>query len=99
MNQRRFAKAQKVDLWLASTGKCCICRISISSDWHADHIIPYAKGGQTVLSNGQSLCPKCNLSKGAKMPDINLPEGIELRSWQIDFDAAYAGALSNNQKK
>ena len=32
-----------------------------------DHIIPVAKGGQTEESNLQTLCWKCNRSKGAKI--------------------------------
>ncbi|MBI5847426.1 MAG: HNH endonuclease [Nitrospirae bacterium] len=30
---------------------------------HVDHIIAWSKGGETVLSNLQTLCSKCNLGK------------------------------------
>ena len=33
---------------------------------HADHIMPWSKGGHTVPANCQMLCRDCNLSKGAK---------------------------------
>lgn len=33
-----------------------------------DHIIPKSKGGAGTPSNGQVLCRKCNLEKGAKAP-------------------------------
>jgi hypothetical protein len=33
---------------------------------HIDHIKPYSKGGETVLSNLQTLCEECNLGKGNK---------------------------------
>jgi hypothetical protein len=29
-----------------------------------DHIKPYSKGGETVMSNLQTLCRKCNIGKG-----------------------------------
>jgi len=31
---------------------------------HADHIIPWADGGKTILENLQTLCERCNLGKG-----------------------------------
>lgn len=30
---------------------------------HVDHIMPWAKGGEIVLENLQTLCSKCNLGK------------------------------------
>ena len=35
-----------------------------------DHITPIAKGGLTVEENLQTLCWKCNRSKGSKLLDI-----------------------------
>lgn len=47
--------------------KCCACGASPakdpSVDLHVDHIIPWSKGGETVLENLQTLCSKCNLGK------------------------------------
>ena len=37
----------------------------VDDDMQADHIIPFAKGGETKLSNAQSLCAPCNQSKSA----------------------------------
>ncbi len=31
---------------------------------HVDHIIPWAKGGETVLENLRTLCSDCNLGRG-----------------------------------
>ena len=48
--------------------KCCICGNSPAKDsaieLHVDHIIPWSKGGETVMENLQTLCSKCNLGKG-----------------------------------
>ena len=47
--------------------KCCICGASPAKnpdvELHVDHIIPWSKGGETVLENLQTLCSKCNLGK------------------------------------
>jgi hypothetical protein len=34
-----------------------------SVELHVDHIIPWSKGGETVLDNLQTLCANCNLGK------------------------------------
>ncbi len=47
--------------------KCCVCGTSPAKDpsieLHIDHIIPWAKGGESVMDNLQTLCSKCNLGK------------------------------------
>ena len=59
-------------------GKCQACGQSLNRDFHADHIQPFSKGGKTVTTNGQALCPSCNQSKGNKIMNI------KLRPWQRD---------------
>lgn len=47
--------------------KCCACGASPAKDpaveLHVDHIVPWSKGGETVIDNLQTLCSKCNLGK------------------------------------
>lgn len=47
--------------------KCCACGSSPAKDpsveLHVDHIIPWAKGGETEIDNLQTLCSKCNIGK------------------------------------
>ena len=47
--------------------KCCACGASPAKDpsveLHIDHILPYSKGGETILENLQTLCSRCNLGK------------------------------------
>jgi hypothetical protein len=48
----------------------CICKMCGASPaknskttLHVDHIIPWSKGGQTVIENLQTLCSVCNIGK------------------------------------
>lgn len=63
---RAFSPAQKRDLYFNAGGRCCICRAKLEQDWHADHIEPWIRGGETTVENGQALCPTCNQRKHAK---------------------------------
>lgn len=46
---------------------CCGCgaspAVTPGVDLHVDHIVPWSKGGETVLENLQTLCSVCNLGK------------------------------------
>lgn len=46
---------------------CCACgaspALSLGIELHVDHVVPWSKGGETVLENLQTLCSVCNLGK------------------------------------
>lgn len=49
-------------------GKCACCRVHLGDDYHMDHVMPLALGGENIDDNIQLLCPTCNRSKHAKHP-------------------------------
>lgn len=57
----------KVQVLMRDGNKCRICGAVCSGglhNIHFDHIIPWSKGGETVLENLQVLCSVCNEAKG-----------------------------------
>jgi 5-methylcytosine-specific restriction endonuclease McrA len=48
--------------------RCVSCGLSpaiaLGTILHVDHILPWSKGGETVMENLQTLCATCNLGKG-----------------------------------
>ncbi len=55
-------------LYAQQNGLCAICRLAMDGVFHRDHIMPISKGGKHEDSNIQLTHPKCNLSKGSKLP-------------------------------
>lgn len=50
-------------------GKCWWCGKKIKdTKYHVDHRVPLARGGSNAPENLVIACPKCNQSKGAKLP-------------------------------
>lgn len=65
--QRRFTGQQRKALYLRSNGKCAQCGVALDiTNFHADHVKAFSRGGMTDEVNGQALCPACNLKKGSK---------------------------------
>jgi hypothetical protein len=56
----------KLAVWKRDKGKCVMC--GSSENLHFDHIIPYSKGGSSLVAeNIQLLCAKHNLAKHDKI--------------------------------
>lgn len=67
--QRNFTEQQRKLIYERNEKRCqirthCDGTETLSWDnWHADHIVPHSKGGQTVVQNGQVACSACNQHK------------------------------------
>lgn len=67
MRKRTFTARQKKILALSSGNKCSICGEILKKNFEGDHILPFSKGGKTLLPNGQALCLDCNRKKGDRI--------------------------------
>lgn len=64
---RAFDKRDIRAVYERQKGICPICGGHFEyEEMHADHIVPWSKGGKTTLDNCQMLCRDCNLKKGAQ---------------------------------
>ena len=70
-DRRLFTEEEKKQLYEASDKKCAICGNVILSidDCEIDHIIPFAKGGKTELTNAQIVHRICNREKSDATDD------------------------------
>ena len=88
--RRFFSKSQKDDLFIQSSGLCALCGCTLRKNWHADHVRPFSKGGETSVLNGQALCASCNSKKGKSIVSVNAVRATPvisklqsgLREWQ-----------------
>lgn len=72
-SQRLFSRADRIQLFVEGDRVCPHCvdegqseeeaRVSWS-DWDADHVEPFAEGGNTELENARILCTRHNRARG-----------------------------------
>jgi len=76
-NKRLFNEAEKIIIYRRDKGLCQQCLKDVKPEneaqvtwtqYQADHIFPYAKGGQTTIDNAQVLCAYHNVRKSATVP-------------------------------
>lgn len=65
----RFTQQRVNQLKQDQGNKCVYCPADLTK-FHIDHIMPLALGGSNMDDNIQLLCPRCNLKKHAKHPDV-----------------------------
>ena len=70
LSLREFSEREKTIMYERQKGICPMCKGTENenkkwdfSEMDGDHIIPWSRGGKTVLENGQMLCRKHNLEK------------------------------------
>ena len=64
---RLFDDHVKKTIYAQQEGKCKMCGKSFDyTDMAGDHIVPWSKGGKTVIENCQMLCNDCNMYKSNK---------------------------------
>lgn len=79
--RRAFNYQQKQEIWRRDRGICGICGRKVRGDWHADHIVPWAFGGETSVDNGQVAHPGCNQRKGTDSEHDEMGWNRNWRSW------------------
>ncbi|MCL6423684.1 DUF262 domain-containing protein [Brachybacterium sp. JHP9] len=75
LSLRAFSESDKATMYAAQDGRCAAPQWTghdpdehfERAGMHADHVIPWSKGGRTELPNGQMLCAACNLEKKDKV--------------------------------
>jgi 5-methylcytosine-specific restriction endonuclease McrA len=74
--KRAFTELERIIIYRKGKGYCQEClregkpemEAKVSwSNYQADHVFPHAKGGKTIIENGELLCSQHNQSKGAKL--------------------------------
>lgn len=64
----RFTDKDIIEIKESQRGRCFYCGAKLREDYHIDHFMPLSKGGTNHSSNLRLACPKCNFSKGARIP-------------------------------
>jgi hypothetical protein len=69
VERAKMTDSLRYDILKRDNFRCQICGSSAQDGvkLHVDHIVPVAKGGQTIRSNLRTLCDRCNMGKSDKM--------------------------------
>lgn len=61
------SKRLRAALYRAAVGRCRWCGEELGQDWEADHVVPFRVTHETIPSEMQAICRRCNRRKGDKM--------------------------------
>ena len=68
LSKREFSKSDQRTVYEKQDGICPHCGKKYTfNEMEGDHIMPWWRGGKTILTNLQMLCKKCNKGKGGKI--------------------------------
>jgi hypothetical protein len=74
---RHISQRMRLKVLVRDKFTCKVCKVSLinnprlsDEDFEVDHVKPYSKGGETVMSNLQTLCKKHNRTKGNQLLKI-----------------------------
>ena len=68
LSKRTFSNADKRTIYERQNAKCAKCGKHFEfSEMEGDHVIPWWRGGKTIIDNLQMLCKECNSGKAGKM--------------------------------
>ena len=69
-DKREIRLGLRFDVLKRDHFRCVVCGRSpatvLGLVLHVDHVVPWSKGGKTVIENLRSACQDCNIGKGAK---------------------------------
>lgn len=78
-DRRRVPLALRFQVLQRDRYACCACGDSPTKNkrctLEVDHVVPFARGGKTVIENLRTLCGRCNRGKGARPPAANGRKG------------------------
>ena len=84
--EEHFTTADVRKQYDAQGGRCYWCGVDVGDKYHADHIIPLARGGGNSAANIVIACPPCNMRKGTKLPEEFLgPSAADGLHRSVDF--------------
>lgn len=68
---RRMTRELRAATFEKSGGACHYCgmRLHPLKGWNADHVVPFAKGGECRIENLVAACSPCNRKKSTKSAD------------------------------
>lgn len=82
-NNRTIPLGIRLEVLARDNFRCVYCGKSPSTDigtkLHIDHILPFSKGGKSILENLQALCLDCNLGKSDRPMKINTTQSVDLK--------------------